>query len=177
MMKSLLALIGIVALAQSLPHSQFAAFKQQYNKSYTDLNQEIARLRIFEANLAKIEAHNADSRWTYTLGVNQYADLTAAEFAKIYASGKRWDPASQGTQPHETAGDLSVEALPKDVDWREKKVVTPAKNQGGCGSCWAFSTAETLESHIAIKTGKLMKFSPQEYVSCMPNPKHCGGTG
>jgi len=55
--------------------------------------------------------------------------------------------------------------------------VTPPKNQGGCGSCWAFSTAETLESHIAIKTGKLFEFSPQEFVSCAPNPNHCGGTG
>ena len=42
---------------------------------------------------------------------------------------------------------------------------------------WAFSTAETLESHIAIQTGKLMEFAPQEYVSCAPNPNQCGGTG
>ena len=48
--------------------------------------------------------------------------------------------------------------------------------QGGCGSCWAFSTAETLESHIALATGKLMEFSPQEFVDCAPNPDECGGT-
>eukprot|EP00658_Telonema_sp_P-2_P002935 TRINITY_DN1107_c0_g2_i2.p1 TRINITY_DN1107_c0_g2~~TRINITY_DN1107_c0_g2_i2.p1 ORF type:complete len:294 (-),score=98.66 TRINITY_DN1107_c0_g2_i2:334-1215(-) len=72
-----------------------------------------------------------------------------------------------------------VEDLPASLDWRTKtpSVVTEPKNQGGCGSCWAFSTAETLESHIAIKTGKLLTLSPQEYVSCAPNPDHCGGTG
>jgi len=70
-----------------------------------------------------------------------------------------------------------VNQLPAEVDWRNHKVVTPVKNQGGCGSCWAFSTAETLESHIAIKTGKLFELSEQQFVSCLTNPKQCGGTG
>jgi len=171
--------VSSIMCAAALPtvHTGFAAFKASYNKTYSDIGEEIARLRIFEANLVKIEAHNADPRWTYTLGVNTHADLTSEEFARKYASGKRWDAVTLGTEAHDDSEDVPVESLPADVDWREKNVVTPAKNQGGCGSCWAFSTAETLESHIAIKTGKLMKFSPQEYVSCMPNPKHCGGTG
>merc|ERR1712179_403920 len=77
-----------------------------------------------------------------------------------------------------TTPGLEYKSLPTSLDWRDHSgVVTPAKNQGGCGSCWAFSTAETLESHIALKTGKLMEFSPQEFVSCAPNPNDCGGTG
>ena len=63
------------------------------------------------------------------------------------------------------------------MDWRTKGVVTAPKNQAACGSCWAFSTAETLESHIAVKTGKLLTLSEEEFVSCMPNPNDCGGTG
>merc|ERR1712226_1266782 len=51
------------------------------------------------------------------------------------------------------------------------------KDQGGCGSCWAFSAVETLESHLAIATGSSPKLSPQQIVSCSPNPQHCGGTG
>lgn len=73
---------------------------------------------------------------------------------------------------------VPVEDLPASLDWRDKNVVTPVKNQGGCGSCWAFSTAETLESHIAIATGKAPGiYSPQEFVDCAPNPDQCGGTG
>jgi cathepsin L len=69
--------------------------------------------------------------------------------------------------------------LPKTVDWRTKPgVVTEPKNQGACGGCWAFSAAETLESHLAIATGKpAPKLSTQQIISCTPNPKHCGGTG
>ena len=69
--------------------------------------------------------------------------------------------------------------LPTAVDWRTKSpsVVTPPKNQGGCGSCWAFSATETLESAVAIATGKLLTLSPQQIVSCTPNPDDCGGTG
>ena len=67
--------------------------------------------------------------------------------------------------------------LPPSIDWRTRGVVSEVKNQGGCGSCWAFSTVETLESAVAIASGKLLELSPQQVVSCAPNPKDCGGTG
>jgi hypothetical protein len=71
-----------------------------------------------------------------------------------------------------------LDDLPTAVDWRlHGGVVTPVKNQGGCGSCWAFAATAALESHIAIQTGKLFSLSMQELVSCAPNPKDCGGQG
>lgn len=70
-----------------------------------------------------------------------------------------------------------VEDLPRSVDWRTKGVTTPIKNQGMCGSCWAFASTAVLESHVAIQTGVLYDLSPQELVSCAPNREHCGGTG
>jgi cathepsin L len=64
------------------------------------------------------------------------------------------------------------------VDWRRKGgVTTPIKNQGGCGSCWAFAATAALESHIALQTSTLFSLSMQELVSCAPNPKDCGGQG
>jgi len=66
---------------------------------------------------------------------------------------------------------------PESIDWREKKVVTPVKNQGGCGSCWAFSATESVESAYAIASGKLLQLAPQTYVNCVQNPEGCGGTG
>lgn len=70
-----------------------------------------------------------------------------------------------------------VSELPSQVDWRKHGVVTAVKDQGSCGSCWAFAAMEALESHVAISTGTLFEFAPQELVSCMPNPLQCGGTG
>jgi len=69
--------------------------------------------------------------------------------------------------------------LPASVDWRNRvpAVVTPVKSQGGCGSCWAFSAAETIESHVALNTSILLSLSPQQLNSCTPNPNKCGGSG
>jgi len=64
-----------------------------------------------------------------------------------------------------------------DVDWRMKNVVTAVKDQGQCGSCWTFGTAETIESHYAIKHGNLPVLSEQQILDCTPNPQQCGGTG
>ena len=67
--------------------------------------------------------------------------------------------------------------LPDHVDWRDRGIITAPKNQLQCGSCWAFSAVEQVESYLALNTGNLTNLSPQELVSCMPNPLNCGGTG
>jgi len=67
--------------------------------------------------------------------------------------------------------------LPTDLDWRTKNVVTPVKDQGRCGSCWSFASAETIESAYAIATGQLVELSEQNILDCTPNPRKCGGTG
>merc|ERR1719384_1442243 len=74
---------------------------------------------------------------------------------------------------------FAVTELPESLDWRDHRpaVVTPVKTQGGCGSCWAFSAVESIESHIALQTGKLLSLSPQQLTSCTPNPQKCGGSG
>ena len=57
--------------------------------------------------------------------------------------------------------------------------MTPVKDQGDCGSCWAFSVAETIESRAALASDekKLVELSAQQITACTPNPEHCGGTG
>jgi len=68
-------------------------------------------------------------------------------------------------------------SLPAHVDWRDKGIVTPVKDQGHCGSCWAFASAAVIESHAAINSGSLKTLSTQQLVSCIPNPYKCGGAG
>merc|ERR1719228_786245 len=69
--------------------------------------------------------------------------------------------------------------LPDAVDWRDQGVVTPAKDQASCGSCWAFCTTEQIESYAAINspTNELITLSAEQVTACTPNPQHCGGTG
>lgn len=71
----------------------------------------------------------------------------------------------------------SPQLLPSSIDWRDERVVTPVKDQGRCGSCWAFASASVLEAHIARATGLLYSFSVQQLAMCTPNPEACGGTG
>jgi len=68
---------------------------------------------------------------------------------------------------------------PSSFDWRDARpnVVTAVKNQGSCGSCWAFASSAVMESVIAIDTGVLFDLSPQQITSCTPNPDECGGSG
>lgn len=156
----------------------FQSYLQDFNKSYNK-KEWSHRNKIFQTNLNKILKHNK-SNATYTtyykMGVNQFTDLTQDEIhTGLFRAVRRDDDRMEKQQlPFEVT---HVSTLPPEVDWRIEGVVTPVKDQGHCGSCWAFSTISTLESHIALQTGYLFTFSPQELVSCTPNPDHCGGNG
>jgi len=71
----------------------------------------------------------------------------------------------------------AVKDLPATVDWRTSGVATAVKDQGYCGSCWAFASTAVIESHVALNTGLLFDLSVQQIAMCSPNPNECGGTG
>jgi cathepsin L len=128
----------------------------------------------FEANLAKIHAHNAKGL-SWTEGVNQFTDMSEEEFARF--KGKLFNGHDSELPRMKYSAGIAVEDLPASIDWRDKGAVTPTKNQGGCGSCWAFSATESVESAVFMSTGTLLELAPQELVDCIPNPNSCGGTG
>merc|ERR1719454_1890916 len=124
--------------------------------------------------MALIRQQNAIEDKTWYAAPNEFTDWTNEEFAAQRT----------GHSPHPNMNkapklNIALEDLPDRIDHRETDgVVTDVKDQGSCGSCWAFSATETLESHLAIATGEAApKLSPQQIVSCSPNPQHCGGTG
>jgi C1A family cysteine protease len=99
---------------------------------------------VFLKNVATIEKHNADKTQTYTMGINQFSALTDAEFALSFLTPKPFNP--EWAQV-----DTQFDNLKANVDWTTSGKVSPVKNQGNCGSCWAFSAVGTLESFALFK--------------------------
>ena len=164
-MKAIIFALFAVALSINLRDSEFLAYQKQYGKVYSAPEEMRYRLAVYQNNLKKIAEHNAKNL-PWTLGVNQFADLTEEEFTYKFC-GCAKDPKSRTGRVTPIYGDA-----PERVDWREKGVVTPVKNQASCGSCWAFSTTGTTESAYAISSGKLVSLSEQQLVDCATRPKY-----
>ncbi|XP_046658469.1 uncharacterized protein LOC124352819 isoform X2 [Homalodisca vitripennis] len=152
----------------------FEEFKTKYNKVYPDDKEHNRRFRIFRANLKKIQAFQENEQGTAVYGPNMFADLTANEFKQKYL-GLKPGPVPKPSSHHMVAAKIPDITLPTDFDWREHNAVTPVKNQGQCGSCWAFSVTGNVEGQWAIKHGKLLSLSEQELVDCDKMDSGCNG--
>lgn len=177
-MKFLFALLVVGVGAKTLWHQlddyTFEGYLKEYNKFYPEGDVYEYRKGLFLKKLAGVRKHNADPTKSWKNGINKFSDRTHEEF-KAMATGRTHTPL-----PSVTLEDLNRKYgadPPATIDWRTKNAVTKVKNQGGCGSCWAFAGTETIESHVAISTGKLLLLSEQNVVDCTQNPRHCGGTG
>jgi cathepsin L len=143
-------------------------FKQTHSKVYADSNEEQKRKLIFADNLKFIEMHNylyATGKKSYTVGINKFADLENAEFVKIYNGLKAKVNTTAGNRMTYMSPNVPF-TLPDSVDWRKQGYVTPVKDQGQCGSCWAFSATGSLEGQTFRKTGKLISLSEQNLCDC-----------
>ncbi|CAL5028643.1 unnamed protein product [Urochloa decumbens] len=153
-------------------HEQWMA---KYGRVYNDAAEKERRLEVFKANVAFIESINAGNN-KFWLEANQFADLTDDEFRATRTGYKL--PASKGQRT--TAfryANVSLDELPDSVDWRAKGAVTPIKDQGECGCCWAFSTVASMEGIVKLSTGKLISLSEQELVDCDVNGMDQGCNG
>jgi C1A family cysteine protease len=122
------------------------------------------RESVYYANVAKIDAHN-EGNFSWTMDVNQFADLTADEFKSTVVSGSF----RRGEQKNTTVGVRGLWSrtnLPASVNWTAAGAVTPVKNQEQCGSCWAFSTTGSVESAWFLAKGTLPSVSEQQLVDC-----------
>jgi C1A family cysteine protease len=157
-----MASAALPALTQENEQFLFTKWVQQYDKQYKT-EEFFSKFGNFKQNLAKIMEHNA-SKKGYTMAMNEYGDMTADEFKAMYTGYKG---ASNAFLKSMNAPDnTNAPAAASAVDWRTKGAVTPVKNQGQCGSCWAFSTTGSLEGAHFLAGNSLTAFSEQQLVDC-----------
>jgi len=159
--------------------SDFEKFKEDFNKKYEDEHEETRRKLIFLNRLQEIEELNSEENLGSTeYGINEFADMTDEEFKKLLLPLDYYKNLRKNAKfIKEIDNDFKETALkiPPRFDWREKGVVTPVKNQNGCGSCWAFATVATVESNYAIAHGTLKNLSEQELLDCNLENNACNG--
>ncbi|XP_076235389.1 uncharacterized protein LOC143179865 [Calliopsis andreniformis] len=151
----------------------FKNFMRDHDKVYASPEEEQKRFRIFKQNLETIQDLQKYEQGTGQYGVTMFADLTPREFKERHL-GLRPELKQENEIPPAEAKIPDIE-LPPKFDWREYNVVTPVKDQGQCGSCWAFSVTGNVEGQYAIKHKKLLSLSEQELVDCDNLDEGCNG--
>jgi len=177
----LLTLLAVLALASAVSavftenaaRVQFDEFMLKYQKAYSSSEEQEYRFAVFVKNLANIEYRNSLNDGA-TYGVTQFADLTKEEFRNQYLMP---NPPPLGPKvPVAKVANNSAQ-LPNTYNWvgHNPPVVTPIYNQGQCGSCWAFSATETIESRWALAGHPLVSLAMQQIVDCDTNDYGCSG--
>lgn len=155
-------------------NAQWHQWKSTHRRLY-GTNEEEWRRAVWEKNMRMIQLHNGEysnGKHGFTMEMNAFGDMTNEEFRQI-VNGYRHQKHKKGRLFQEP---LMLQ-IPKTVDWREKGCVTPVKNQGQCGSCWAFSASGCLEGQMFLKTGKLISLSEQNLVDCSHDQGNQGCNG
>nr|XP_022901844.1 uncharacterized protein LOC111414678 [Onthophagus taurus] len=156
-----------------LDNIAFNEFLNKYDISYDSEIERSRRFKIFQTNLKVIELQNLSERGSAVYGITRFADLTPKEFKRNYL-GLKINNRVENEIPFAQAEIPDID-LPTEFSWKDKNAVTPVKDQGSCGSCWAFSTTGNVEGQYAIKYGNLLEFSEQELVDCDSYDEGCGG--
>jgi len=171
-----LGLVGL-ALAGAVPKGSefdFEHFKVKFEKSYENKDEEMYRKAVFDKAVEEIKQHNGryiSGLESYWMGVNHMTDKLHSE---VIASGL-----ALGDFKMEDESNFEAhfsDSIPDEVDWRDEEgVVQEVKNQGSCGSCWAFSTTGSLEGQMMLKQKKSVSLSEAQLVDCSKENGGCNG--
>ncbi|XP_057537907.1 cysteine protease XCP1-like [Amaranthus tricolor] len=141
----------------------FQQWKKKHGKSYENSEELMNRFQNFKCNLKYIVERNSN-RSGNSMGLNRFSDMSNEEFREKYI-GKVKGLVELSQRKHTRARSVLMCDAPPSLDWREKEVVTPVKDQGVSGSSWVFSSIGAIEGINAINKGELVTFSEQELLS------------
>lgn len=173
---ALIATTAVLYLVSSTPEAEqkhlarFLLHKQKYGKVYSSKQEMEYRYSIFAKRMERAQEHNSKPNVTYTKGENRFSDLTFEEFSSKYLSRQVLKQTLKRTS-------TGLNGKGDDVDWQKAGMVSRVKDQGDCGSCWAFSTTGSLESAYAIFNKKTIEAAEQDLVDCSGDQGNdgCGG--
>jgi len=159
--------------AKTAEEAHFVSWMAKYNKHYLTAEEFDMRFTIFKASVRRIADKNAMGNATY--GLNKFSDLTTTEFKLKYLMKNPLAPITKTSNLLKP----TVQAIPDKYDWRPQNVVTPVKDQEQCGSCWAFSVTENVESvwmlAKGLKVDGFQPLAPQQIVDCDKTDGGCNG--
>lgn len=152
----------------------FQKFMRRYRKAYDSPKEFQLRFDIFKSNFQEVELANLFSKKVdYSHKINQFADLTKEEFKEKYLTLNVQE--IENISKRATTFVPTIEEVPESFDWRAQGAVAPVKNQGSCGSCWAFSAVANIEGQYFIKSKAMITFSEQQLVDCDLVDQGCNG--
>jgi len=167
---------------ENLAQNQYLSFKTKFNKVYKSDDEEKMRFTIFKNNLKRVAKMNLNSKGQNNFGVTKFSDLTPSEFSHLYLMPKR--PSPEITADKVLEQNYTGVSIPAAWDWRTDglkggvSAITAVYNQGQCGSCWAFSATEEIESMEFLQgnAGASPKhLSMQQIVDCDTQAYGCNG--
>ena len=148
----------------------FNTWRHTYNKTYVGETNLSQYFKAWHYNRQFIEQHNQQNN-DFTMELNQFADTSRDR----WRTGPQYNKHLAGRTFSRPLEEKEVLGLPAHVDWRQKGVVTPVKNQQQCGSCWTFSATGSMEAQHALSTGRLLSLSESQIVDCDKSDDGCGG--
>jgi len=174
---AVLSLTLSVSEAERVKEERFQKFVSLYEKKYADHEEYATRKGHFEASMQRVAQKNLRAKGKTTFGMTKFSDLSTEEFRNLYLTARV--PARQRIEGVPVMKPtVDVDSMPASLDWRNKGLVTPVKDQGQCGSCWAFSVTENIESKW-IMAGKAkannLALSVQQIVDCDDTDAGCNG--
>ena len=163
----LLALASCQFDMEKLMFSNFQKFITKYKKKYNSVNEFLARYEVFKRN---VNAAFSEQNESFQVGITKFSDMTHQEFARTYLN-LNYDALAMANFEPVTVENTN--AAPSSYDWRNAGRVSKVKDQGSCGSCWAFATVANLEGLYYAKKKTMKQFSEQMLVDCDTQDSGC----